>query len=190
MPATTIRWTNPTFLRAYEGMNNALRQYPCAVFCGRSNVGKSSVINALCNGRFAHVSRTPGRTQTINIYHLPPLFFADLPGYGYAAVAQKKREQWGQRLTEFLQHAPIRLVVLIVDCRRGLLPLDEQLLALCEPRGMPIHILLNKADKLSRTQQQKMLAETTAAAGLPATLFSATAKTGVAAARQIISQHA
>ena len=182
-----VHFANPVFYRAYEQIDAGLLAHPYIVFCGRSNAGKSSVLNALCNGRFAYVSRTPGRTQAINLYRLPGFYLADLPGYGYAAVSAQTRRTWKTLLPQFLQTATIRLLLLVVDCRRGVLPVDEQLLALCQPRGVPVHIVLNKADKLNRQQQQHAVAAAHSATACPVTLFSATRKVGVVAVRQAIA---
>lgn len=184
------QFANPAFYRAYESFAPELMRRECVVFCGRSNVGKSSVINALCNGRFARVSRAPGRTQSINLYALAGGgYFADLPGYGYAAVARDKKAMWQKLMTRYVCEAPIRCLVLIVDCRRGLGAADESLLNMYLPRGLPAHILLNKCDKINRQRQLQVLAATAAAADLSATLFSATKGAGIAAAKKIIRAH-
>jgi GTP-binding protein len=155
-------------------------------FAGRSNAGKSSAINALTHRkRLAFVSRTPGRTQTINFFDCGAnRRLVDLPGYGYAAVPQKERAHWGQLVAEYLQRRrSLRGLVLIVDARHPLTPLDRQLLEWHAPSGQPVLVLLTKADKIGRSEAAKALVEARsvlpelhpAAAPL---LFSAVAGTG------------
>lgn len=122
-------------------------------FAGRSNAGKSSAINVLVNrNRLAFVSKTPGRTQLINFFSLGDnRFLVDLPGYGYADVPEEIRSHWKQVLSAYLQtRVSLRGLVLIMDARRPLTPLDRQMLDWFLPTGKPVHVLLTKADKLSR----------------------------------------
>lgn len=124
-------------------------------FAGRSNAGKSSAINALANrSRLAFVSKTPGRTQLINFFRLGDKhYLVDLPGYGYAKVPAEIRQHWQQVLSVYLQtRMSLRGLVLIMDARHPLTPLDRQMLDWFLPAGRPVHILLTKADKLSRQQ--------------------------------------
>jgi GTP-binding protein len=147
---------------AYE-----LRELPPDVgmevaFAGRSNAGKSSAINALTHRRrLAFVSKTPGRTQTINFFDCGAnRRLVDLPGYGYAAVPQKERAHWGELIGAYLQgRRSLRGLVLIVDARHALTPLDRQLLGWHAPSGQPVLVLLTKADKLGRSDAAKALAE-------------------------------
>ena len=125
-------------------------------FAGRSNAGKSSAINALTNRRrLAYVARRPGKTRTIQFYRVAEdRHLVDLPGYGYAQVSQTERAQWGRLLEDYLAKRPSLVgLVLIMDIRHPLTPLDEQLLDWFLPRNLPVHILLNKSDKLSRAQR-------------------------------------
>lgn len=129
-------------------------------FVGRSNAGKSSAINALCNHvRLAYVSKTPGRTQHINFFELANGFFmADLPGYGYAQVPEAVRAHWVALLGDYLQTRPQLIgLLLIMDARHPLKPLDVQMLDFFAETGRPVHILLSKADKLSKNEQIKTL---------------------------------
>jgi GTP-binding protein len=125
-------------------------------FAGRSNAGKSSAINTLTNrSRLAFVSKTPGRTQQINYFRLSDSdqYFVDLPGYGYAKVPYSVRHQWEQLLSTYLQtRIPLKGLVLIMDIRHPLKPLDIQMLDWFASTGKPIHILLSKTDKLSKLQ--------------------------------------
>jgi len=129
-------------------------------FVGRSNAGKSSAINTLCNHvRLAYVSKTPGRTQHINFFELANgHFMVDLPGYGYAAVPEAVRQHWVTLLGDYLQtRRQLIGLVLIMDCRHPLKPLDIQMLDFFAKTGRPVHILLSKADKLSKNEQIKTL---------------------------------
>ena len=129
-------------------------------FVGRSNAGKSSAINTLCNHvRLAFVSKTPGRTQHINFFELSNgCFMADLPGYGYAQVPEAIRTHWVTLLGQYLQTRPqLRGLVLIMDARHPLKDSDKKMLVFFLPTGKPVHILLSKADKLSKNEQIKTL---------------------------------
>ena len=129
-------------------------------FVGRSNAGKSSAINTLCNHvRLAYVSKTPGRTQHINFFELADgHFMVDLPGYGYAQVPEAVRRHWVELLGKYLQtRRQLIGLVLIMDCRHPLKPLDVQMLDFFAQTGQPVHILLSKADKLSKNDQIKTL---------------------------------
>ena len=129
-------------------------------FVGRSNAGKSSAINTLCNHvRLAYVSKTPGRTQHINFFELANGgFMVDLPGYGYAQVPEAIRAHWVKLLGDYLQQCQALIgLVLIMDARHPLKPLDVQMLDFFHITGRPVHILLSKADKLSKNDQIKTL---------------------------------
>lgn len=129
-------------------------------FVGRSNAGKSSSINTLCNHvRLAYVSKTPGRTQHINFFELADgHFMVDLPGYGYAQVPEAVRRHWVGLLGDYLQtRRQLVGLLLIMDCRHPLKPLDIQMLDFFAQTGRPVHILLSKADKLSKNDQIKTL---------------------------------
>jgi GTP-binding protein len=145
---------------------NQLRQLPAPhgveiAFAGRSNAGKSSAINSLTNrNRLAFVSKTPGRTQNLNFFQLEHGFLVDLPGYGYAKVPPEIRQHWEHLLSTYLQtRKPLHGMVLIMDVRRPLTPLDHQMLDWFRPTRKPVHVLLTKSDKLSRQQARKTLGE-------------------------------
>lgn len=129
-------------------------------FVGRSNAGKSSAINTLANHvRLAYTSKTPGRTQHLNYFSLgnndaeSANFLVDLPGYGYAKVPLESKRHWEGLLTEYLQtRSELCGLVVIMDARRPLTEMDENLLDWFAPTGKPVHILLTKSDKLSRQQ--------------------------------------
>ncbi|ATD65697.1 ribosome biogenesis GTP-binding protein YihA/YsxC [Neisseria weixii] len=131
-------------------------------FVGRSNAGKSSAINTLTNHvRLAYVSKTPGRTQHINFFELANgNFMVDLPGYGYAQVPEAIRAHWVKLLGDYLQtRRQLIGLVLIMDTRHPLKALDIQMLDFFHITGRPVHILLSKADKLSKNDQIKTLSE-------------------------------
>lgn len=129
-------------------------------FAGRSNAGKSSAINALTNNhRLARTSKTPGRTQLINFFSLSDTQrLVDLPGYGYAKVSRELKEQWQRDLSEYLQkRQTLQGLVLLMDIRHPLQEFDTTMLRWANASRMPVHILLTKADKLSRSQAKNTL---------------------------------
>lgn len=133
-------------------------------FAGRSNAGKSSALNTLANhNRLAYVSKQPGRTQLINFFSLNPeqgndLFLVDLPGYGYAKVPESVRNHWQHVLSVYLSERESLIgLVLVMDSRHPLKPLDCQMLDWFCQTGKPVHVLLTKSDKLSRNEANKTL---------------------------------
>lgn len=180
-------------------------ELPEIAFVGRSNAGKSTAINTLAQQkRLAFASRTPGRTQHINLFAVgpkeaPDALFADLPGYGYAAVDRNAKLRWQAVMAEYLElRRPLHGVVLMVDSRLGFTELDQRLLALVAPRvatgEVRLLVLLTKADKLNRTQGQQALAKAqqglsdmaTDDADIGVALFSALSRTGVGDAAQTL----
>lgn len=124
-------------------------------FAGRSNAGKSSAINTLTNNhKLARVSKTPGRTQLINFFELSPTQrLVDLPGYGYAKVSREQKELWQRYLSEYLRERQcLKGLVLLMDIRHPLQEFDTTMLNWATESNMAVHILLTKADKLSRGQ--------------------------------------
>lgn len=122
-------------------------------FVGRSNSGKSSAINTITNIKnLARTSKTPGRTQLINLFELKPdKYLVDLPGYGFAKVEKKLKKEWGELLTDYITtRQQLKAIVVIMDIRHPLTDFDWQMLELACYRDLPIHILLTKADKLTR----------------------------------------
>lgn len=130
-------------------------------FAGRSNAGKSSAINALTQQTsLARTSKTPGRTQLINFFSLnvEGLRIVDLPGYGYAKVPVAMKQHWQQHLDEYLQKREcLQGVVLVMDIRHPMKEFDEMMVGWCQATGIPLHVLLTKADKLKRGPQQNTL---------------------------------
>lgn len=143
----------------------SIRQCPPEIgfevaFAGRSNAGKSSAINTLTNNhRLARTSKTPGRTQLINFFELSPTQrLVDLPGYGYAKVSRDLKEQWQRDLSEYLQkRQSLQGLILLMDIRHPLQEFDTTMLRWTQRSQMPVHILLTKADKLSRSQAKASL---------------------------------
>lgn len=147
-------------------------QVPEIAFAGRSNAGKSTAINLLCNQKkLAFASKTPGRTQHINFFSIGGshvgqhrkdatrtdeirAFLVDLPGYGYAEVSGSAKDHWQQLLGRYVQaRDQLVALVLIMDARRPFTELDVEMLEWFAPSGKPIHCLLSKADKLNRSEQ-------------------------------------
>lgn len=165
-------------------------------FAGRSNAGKSSALNTLANiNRLAFVSKQPGRTQLINFFSLGgDRYLVDLPGYGYAKVPEAMRKHWQLVLSSYLSHrSAIGGLVLVMDCRHPLTPLDRQMLDWFSPTGRPVHVLLTKSDKLSRNEANKTLLAVRKELNqhwpnCTVQLFSSLKKQGVEEAEQIIGQ--
>lgn len=165
-------------------------------FAGRSNAGKSTAINALANRRkLAFVSKTPGRTQAINFFDMGnQCSLVDLPGYGYAKVPRAEQERWDELIGTYISNRDsLILLIIIVDIRRGLTTLDRQLLSWLAPTNKPVHILLTKADKLTRQQASTVLQQTEAELArhpgeATAQIFSGTSKTGVKQAQAVVAR--
>lgn len=124
-----------------------------AAFAGRSNAGKSSVLNTLTNRKaLAKTSSTPGKTRHINLFALDKenrIRFADLPGYGFAKVNAREQQRWGEELTRYItERESLKGVVIVMDIRHPLTDNDKQMVVLCRTGGRPVHVLLNKSDKL------------------------------------------
>ncbi|HEX7029375.1 MAG TPA: ribosome biogenesis GTP-binding protein YihA/YsxC [Gammaproteobacteria bacterium] len=162
---------------------------PEVAFAGRSNAGKSSALNAITGLKgLARTSKTPGRTQLINFFDAPGGRLVDLPGYGFAKVPESVKARWRQLMEAYLNgREALAGVVLVMDIRHPLKPFDEQMLAWAAHAELPVHVLLTKADKLTRNHQNQALAKVRRA--LPAAsiqLFSATSGQGVEDARGLL----
>lgn len=133
-------------------------ELPEIAFAGKSNVGKSSLINALMNRKsYARISATPGKTQTINFYNInDEMYLVDLPGYGYAKVSEKEKEQWGKLIERYL-HGSVRLkaVFLLIDIRHEPSANDRMMYNWIVDQGFHPIIIATKLDKLKRSQVQK-----------------------------------
>ena len=159
-----------------------------AAFAGYSNTGKSSVLNAITGVHgLARASKAPGRTRLLNFFSLGHgRRLVDLPGYGYARVSAEMKRQWEEAMSEYLENRRSLLgLMLIMDIRHPLKAMDLNLLDWCREGGIPVRILLNKADKLSRSAGMRVLQETGKQVGDVATvqLFSAHSRLGVDASR-------
>jgi len=170
-------------LSAREPVHYPPALLPEIAFAGRSNVGKSSLINTLVKRKgLARTSNTPGRTQEINFFAVNDRFaFIDLPGYGYAKVPEKIRSHWGPMIETYLsQRETLRLVVLILDIRRDPSEEDRQLIGWLQYYRLPFLIVLTKIDKVSRGQRAERQRRITEALELPPalSLLPFSAKTG------------
>jgi GTP-binding protein len=166
---------------------------------GRSNAGKSSAINVITDIRgLARISKTPGRTREINFFTIDAARrLVDLPGYGYARVPLPVKQAW-QRLMEeyFRQRRCLRGILIVMDCRHPLTDFDQQMLQWCGHAHLPVHVLLTKADKLSRGAATAVLHKVraqmnqSAQGNPPATvqLFSALKRTGVGEAQEMLAK--
>jgi len=204
---TALAWTHTARFLTTASQLDQLPQteLPEIAFVGRSNAGKSTAINMLTQQkRLAFASKTPGRTQHINLFELgpkltPDALFADLPGYGYAAVARGAKLRWQQVMAQYLEvRRSLTGVVLMVDSRLGFTDLDRQLLQFVAPRvgngSVKMLVLLTKADKLNRKESREALSAAQAALGEMTTdeadvgvaLFSALNKTGIGDAAMVL----
>jgi GTP-binding protein len=180
---------------------NRLEQLPAdsgaeVAFAGRSNAGKSSALNAICDQHgLARTSKTPGRTQLLNVFPVddPSRRLIDLPGYGYAKVPEAMRLHWRGVLDKYLrERASLKGLVLVMDARHPLKEFDCDMLEFGAASGRACHCLLTKADKLSRSEGLRTLAAVRKelAANFPngsAQLFSSSAKTGLDEARALVA---
>lgn len=167
--AISNHYINARFTISAQNLNQLPEDTGLEVaFAGRSNTGKSSVINAITRQKqLARVSKTPGRTRLLNCFDIgPDRRIIDLPGYGYAKVPESMKRHWGQVLEAYFQsRQSLKGLILIVDIRHGLKPTDRQMQAWCKAHDLPLHIVLNKADKLSRGAGMKQMHELMSGAG-------------------------
>ena len=204
---TALAWTHGArFLTTASQLKEVpATELPEIAFVGRSNAGKSTAINQLAQQRrLAFASRTPGRTQHINLFEVgpkdaPDALFADLPGYGYAAVERSAKLRWQEVMAQYLAtRRSLSGVVLMIDSRLGFTDFDRQLLGLLAPRlgggQVKLLTLLTKADKLNRREAQAALATALQLLGeladetadLRVCLFSALSRTGLEDAAQVL----
>ena len=172
------RWPRVGFMLSVA----AAPQFPAdegaeVAFAGRSNAGKSSAINAICERKaLARTSKTPGQTRLLNYFQLEPgERLVDLPGYGFAEVRADERRKWVPLIDRLRGRESLRGLFLIVDSRRGIRDEDLALVEWTQPPRRVVHVLLAKCDKLNRAEQAKLLRESQAVLGETATaqLFSA-----------------
>jgi GTP-binding protein len=144
---------------------------PEIAFAGRSNVGKSSLLNKLIRRRkFARVSNTPGRTREVNFFKVNDAFlFVDLPGYGYARISKERRAEWRPLIESYLRSSPqLRGIVLLLDVRHDPTDDDRQMLDFLSDLGVPTIVVLTKIDKLTSRQRAQRIPELSAGLGLDA----------------------
>lgn len=172
---------------------NSIRE---VAFAGRSNAGKSSALNYLTGQKIAKTSKTPGRTQLLNFFRLgknDDYCLVDLPGYGYAKVSRDTREKWQAFIADYLnEREQLMGIVIVMDCRHPLQTIDSMMLDFCAETHLLSHIILTKADKLSRNQQMQTLnmLEKNLKNEWPfatAQLFSATKRTGADELAQVLN---
>ena len=183
-------FNNAKFIGSYPSTEDLpVDQGSEIAFCGRSNCGKSSILNALTNNKkLAKTSKTPGRTQSINVFEIKSnsdFKIIDLPGYGYAKVSKKMRASWGQEIEKYLMTRQcLNALCIIMDIRHPFKEDDESLIDWCESKDLPMILLLNKADKLSKSQITKTVLNATKELNKLSTEHfvipvSATKKTGI-----------
>ena len=163
-------------------------------FAGRSNAGKSSAINSVCNqSRLARTSKTPGRTQLLNFFAIESnKYLVDLPGYGFAKVPLNVKDQWQRELEQYLrQREPLSGLILLSDIRHPLKEFDRMMVDWAIHSNLPLHLLLTKADKLKRGAAQnaliKVQKEFETLTDVSVQLFSSLKSTGLEEVRQRIS---
>lgn len=187
-PPDMINFRQASFLTSASRLDQCPEDIGAEVaFAGRSNAGKSSSINCLCDQKgLARTSKTPGRTQLLNFFELSDhQRLVDLPGYGFAKVPIAVKDHWQKHLSSYLEKREcLRGVVLLSDIRHPLKEFDIHMLEWAAQAGMPVHILLTKADKLKRGPAQSALLTTLKAVSVfgpqvTAQVFSSTKKTGL-----------
>ena len=152
---------NSTFIGSYPSFESLPEDAGSEIaFCGRSNCGKSSVLNAITNNKkLAKTSKTPGRTQSINVFEIDKnkqFKIIDLPGYGYAKVSKSIRADWGVSIDNYLNKRKcLKALVIIMDIRHPLKEDDLTLINWCEANNLPLIVLLNKSDKLSKNKASR-----------------------------------
>ena len=190
-----MNYNKADFMASY-GISSQLPESdrPEISFSGRSNVGKSSLINKLCSRKnLARVSATPGKTATINFYEVDSCYFVDLPGYGYARVAKSEKGRWAELIEGYFnQDRNFALVVSLVDIRHEAQQLDLNMINFLMEAGLPFAVVLTKADKLSRNQQNKQVAVLRRQLALPddvpMLVTSSEKREGFDALRKLITQ--
>ncbi len=159
--ADAINYRKAKFIASY-GKTSQIPESTCPEVCfvGRSNVGKSSIMNKLFDRKnLVKVSSTPGKTSNVNFFEADGVHFVDLPGYGFAQRSKSERERWADLIFDFLDmERSFNLIVALVDIRHDPSKLDHQMIEFLQEGGYPFVVALTKADKLSRNQQGRQLA--------------------------------
>ena len=142
------------FVGSFETVKSLPRtQFPEYAFIGRSNVGKSSLVNSIAGSVIARTSKTPGRTQSLNLFNFGDrLVIMDLPGYGYAKISKVDTERWLARLEEYLlTRGQLKLLFILIDARHELKKSDTEIMDFCDANGIPYQVVLTKIDKSNKT---------------------------------------
>lgn len=186
-----MKITSATFVKGVRGTNETLGDgTPQVAFIGRSNVGKSSVINSLTGQKdLARTSAVPGSTQQINLFLINnSLYLVDLPGYGYAKASWKEREQAQKMIYWYLLDSPYeqKKVVFIIDAKVGPTAIDLEMLHFLEEEQKPIVVVANKIDKLKNSERKEQLQEIQRTLGHPVIAYSAAEATGVSELTSVI----
>ena len=186
-----------TFVTSLTGNQKFSGQgLPQIAIAGKSNVGKSSLINKVFNRKgLAKVSQTPGKTATINFFATDDARFVDLPGYGYAKVAKSELHRWSELIEGYFnQDRDFALVCSLIDIRHAASALDETMVGFLIERELPFAVILTKADKLSKQQQQKQKAalakQLQLPKGTPMVVTSSAKGTGIDEVRRLIEEAA
>ena len=153
---------------------------PEVAFAGKSNVGKSSLINGLMNRKaLARTSAQPGKTQTINFYNInEAMYLVDLPGYGYAKVSKAEQESWGKLMESYLSGGSVSHIFMLIDIRHEPTAADKQMLEWIIYYGIPYTLIATKADKLSRSKRQQAANANAKLLGAPPWALCYSAETG------------
>lgn len=191
-----MNYTKAEFLSSY-GLSSQLPQSdrPEIVFSGRSNVGKSSLINKLCNRKnLARVSATPGKTATINYYKVDGIYFVDLPGYGFARVSHSERDRWDDLINSYFEtENRCQLLLQLLDCRHDPSADDVMMMEYLKHHHIPFVAVLTKADKLNKTESaaasEKYLALCAPYGCKGVVLTSSQKGTGIEALQTCMEQH-
>ena len=186
--------TSPTFLGAFAAPGDLPRGYDRRFVCvGRSNVGKSSFVNAITSSKISRTSATPGRTKTINAFVVGPhTLLLDLPGYGYAKQSREERNVLEGRIFETLTELDgLTRVFVIVDARVGITALDQEMIAFLHTQNLPFTIMANKVDALNQRErvQQERLIRSALTEQDDLVFCSAEQGTGLASVRQVLNEH-
>lgn len=151
---TIINFNKATFIKSVSDFaNKPAESYPEVALVGRSNVGKSSLLNKIVNRKkLAKVSSSPGKTRLINYFNIDDkLFLVDLPGYGFSKVSKEEKKNWQNMIEAYLKNSTnLRLVCLLIDCRQGLLKNDKKMIQWLDYYNKPYIFILTKTDKISK----------------------------------------
>ena len=178
------------FVGSFETVKSLPKtQFSEYAFIGRSNVGKSSLINAIVGAQIARTSNTPGRTQSLNLFNLDDrIMIVDLPGYGYAKVSKVDAMRWLQRLEDYLlNRSQLKRLFILIDSRIGVRDSDLDLMDFCDVNAIPYQVVYTKKDKKVREKNQIEIKHTDHGAMIPEILYtSAEKKTGLDGLRETL----